>query len=161
MLKNVSRTPGMKKLIFDEEAMMLTRMILNALQLSNFALNFFLYCTLNAQFRRAFVDWLCRRRASGRHRRDARRAALGPDAERRGGGGGALGAPPRRNYEVVRLNAGVRHPPRHDDVTAELLPVTFRCATFRTILGHNRKSETYWSPLLPVSTTFGFIYFRF
>jgi len=49
---------------------MLTRMILNALQLSNFALNFFLYCTLNAQFRRAFVDWFCRRRRAGRHRRD-------------------------------------------------------------------------------------------
>jgi len=61
----------------DEEAMMLTRMILNALQLSNFALNFFLYCTLNAQFRRAFVDWFCRKK---RHRRDVRRAALGADA---------------------------------------------------------------------------------
>ena len=92
----------------DEEAMMLTRMILNALQLSNFALNFFLYCTLNAQFRRAFVDWFCRR---GRHRRDVRRAALGADAAGR----------PRRGDDVVRLNAVVRHPARHDDVRANQL----------------------------------------
>ena len=34
----------------DEEAMMLTRMILNALQLSNFALNFFLYCSVESTF---------------------------------------------------------------------------------------------------------------
>lgn len=94
----------------DEEAMMLTRMILNALQLSNFALNFFLYCTLNAQFRRAFVDWFCRHRE--RHRRDVRRAALGADA-----GGG-----PRRCDEVVRLNTVVRHQaPRHEDVRANQL----------------------------------------
>jgi len=96
----------------DEEAMMLTRMILNALQLSNFALNFFLYCTLNAQFRRAFVDWFCRRK---RHRRDMRRAALGADAV----GGGVAG---RRREDCVRLNhAMVRHQPRHEDVRANQL----------------------------------------
>jgi len=79
----------------DEEAMMLTRMILNALQLSNFALNFFLYCTLNVQFRRAFVDWFCRRR---QRRRDVRaRAALGADAA-------------RVDNQVVRLNAGLKRP---------------------------------------------------
>lgn len=108
----------------DEEAMMLTRMILNALQLSNFALNFFLYCTLNAQFRRAFVDWFCRRRA-GRRRRDARLAALGVDAVR-----GGL----RRNYEVVRLNAGVRHTPRHDDVRANHFRSSLG-ATFEVVQG--------------------------
>lgn len=93
----------------DEEAMMLTRMILNALQLSNFALNFFLYCTLNAQFRRAFVDWFCRR---GRHRRrDVRRAALGVVDP--------VVPPPRRDVEVFRASAGgVRHTPRHDDLRA-------------------------------------------
>lgn len=98
----------------DEEAMMLTRMILNALQLSNFALNFFLYCTLNAQFRRAFVDWFCRRK---RHRRDVRRAALGADA---------VGGAPRRRDDVVRLNhAVVRHQQRHDDVrTNQLRPAS-------------------------------------
>ena len=90
----------------DEEAMMLTRMILNALQLSNFALNFFLYCTLNAQFRRAFVDWFCRR---GRHRHDVRRAALGADAV----------CGPRRRDGIVQLKAVVRHQPLHDDVRTE------------------------------------------
>ena len=72
----------------DEEAMMLTRMILNALQLSNFALNFFLYCTLNAQFRRAFVDWFCRRKR--KRRADVRRAALGVDAAGKTCGGPLL-----------------------------------------------------------------------
>lgn len=46
----------------DCEALMLTRMFLNALQLSNFALNFFLYCTINAQFRQAIADWFCHHR---------------------------------------------------------------------------------------------------
>ena len=101
----VHLAPLGKTTTVDEEAMMLTRMILNALQLSNFALNFFLYCTLNAQFRRAFVDWFCRR---VRRRRDVRRAALGADA-----------GPRRRDNRdnVVRLNAAApRHQPRHDDV---------------------------------------------
>ena len=71
--------------------------------------NFFLYCTLNAQFRRAFVDWFCRRR--GRHRRDVRRAALGADAAPH-----AARPPPRD--EPVRYNAVARHQPRLDDVRA-------------------------------------------
>lgn len=58
----------------DREAMMLTRMFLNALQLSNFALNFFLYCTVNAQFRRAFTDWFCRRSRFLRNQENYRRA---------------------------------------------------------------------------------------
>jgi len=57
----------------DREAMMLTRMFLNALQLSKFALNFFLYCTLNTLFRRALTDWFCRRSPFQRNSKNFRR----------------------------------------------------------------------------------------
>ena len=65
----------------DREAFMLARMVLNAAQLSNFAFNFVLYCTLNAQFRRALTDWCC-------HRWNARVAKiLGHPIAARGAGG--------------------------------------------------------------------------
>lgn len=54
-------TPLGRSTLVDREVFLLARMVLNALQLFHFALNFILYCTFNAQFRRTVADLCCRR----------------------------------------------------------------------------------------------------
>lgn len=54
-------TPLGRSSLVDREVLLVARMVLNTLQLFHFALNFILYCTFNAQFRRTVTDLCCRR----------------------------------------------------------------------------------------------------
>ncbi len=66
----------------NKETFIIARVVANLLQISNFAFNFLLYCTMNGTFRRALVELfclICRRRGGGAHGRLLQRSSTPSD----------------------------------------------------------------------------------